>query len=254
MVRNIERNDVDVSQLYKWKKDFLVEDPATAESVRLYMRIVGDADMGKARTHGYRRSGEMRRLLREEGSDNRVGMMNELIEFRDKETLATAIVLLKLSGYRDDAIKEVNVAVPKEPKTDSHQMAYEKYQEAVDNYSKLYSEAVEKYMRDRSAKDTEEYMQQDEDILYRTYENLIIDRLCLEELTNSFYNMVVYLSCYTDEKYSRKAFKTFDEFENASSQLKSRLLREYRELELGMDFLNKLREATDSQPLGQTAK
>jgi len=253
-MKDIERNDVDISQLFKWKKSFEIGDPSTGESITIHMRVVGDSDINRAKAHGYRKAGELRRLLHEEGSDYRVGMINELTEFESKEMLVTTIIYLRLNAYRSQAFLDVSVPIPNQPKSNSPQVAFEKYQEKVDEYSTLYNEAVENYIKDRVEADSKTLGEKEFEELYKLYEKEIVDRLCLEELTRAFYDRVVFHSCFLDEGFKQPAFKEFEEYENASTQLKETLIDNYRSLELGMDFLKKLQGVTDLQSSGQTVK
>ncbi len=249
--RSAERNDVDITQLFKYKKEVKVTDYLTGNSATFYMRLIGDADLAQARVFGLRKSGRLRRELRTPGSDMREAFVNEIPEFQDKDTLIGAIILLGIGDIQKQAINNIDVPEPTPPKGDASLEALEKYQEDVDNYSQKYSKAIEKEMNKIRKSERKRLEKLDEKELYNMYESLVIEQLCSSEMANNYYQMCVYKSLYSDPNYKKPAFKSFEEFDNIAPQLKERLIDEYRLLEFGMDELKKLQGATDSQPSGQ---
>jgi hypothetical protein len=61
----------------------------------------------------------------------------------------------------------------------------------------------------------------------------------------AYYDMCVYLTTFSDSDYKKLAFKTFSDYENSHPTLKDRLKKEYQSLEIGVDELKKLPEATE---------
>lgn len=242
-LRDIEKNDVDISELFKWSKEIEIEDSFSGIKVKFYMRLLGDADLGKARTHGYRKSADLRKKLKTKGSNERTSLVAELEDFTDPDVVIKAIEILRTPEIYQRAIKNVDVPEPKEPSSDDLE-AWEEYQKKVDAYSDKFKKAVDKEADKLKAEDENYLKEKDNADLYKIYENEVINKLCQEEMNNSFYDMAIFISTYKDDKFRVPAFKNFDTYNNVRPSLKSRLRDEYQRLELGLDVLKKSPEAT----------
>lgn len=244
MARYAEKNDVDVSTLFKWKKSVDIEDGITGNKATFYIRLVGDAELTRARTYGYRKAADLRKALRTDGSDERAVFLSEIGDYADKKQLVGTVILLEVPKIYQDSIRGINFPEPKEPRSDASQEDWEEYQKKVDSYpqdfDKLVFDAVAKTQKDRE-KELNKLSMED---LHNMYEREVINRLCEEELQNSYYDMCVYLATFIDKEYKSRAFKTFDEYDNVHSTLKTKLRAEYQSLEIGTDILKKLPGAT----------
>lgn len=244
MTRSAEKNDVDITKLFRYEKEVEIEDKVTNQKATFYLRLVGDADMNKARVFGLREASKLRLALKDPDSNERLAFISEIPEFKNTELLIETILLLMLGEHQRQAINNVDIPEPKPPKGDATQEELEKFQAAVDNYGNVYNKAVSKEITKIQKRERKELEKQKESDLYALYEGLIIDRLCSEEMSSKYYSMCVYLGTFADKDHKRRAFPTFEDFDNASSYLKDRLIDEYRFLEIGMDELKKLPEAT----------
>jgi superfamily I DNA and/or RNA helicase len=215
------------------------------------LRIVGDADINKARVFGLRRSSQMRRELKTEGSALRDAFIAELPEFSDKESLIQSILILGAGEINRQAINATDVPEPKVPKSDAPLEDMEKYQEEVDAYSEKYQKELEKNTRKIEKQEYKRLEKKEIDELYKIYEGYVIDRLCSVEMADKYYEMCIYLGTYKDPEYKKLAFESFEQFENSPKELKNELLNAYRNLELGMDDLKKLRGVTGLIQPGQ---
>ena len=131
MSRSIEKNDVDITQLFKWSREVTISDPVTSTDVTVYVRLIGDADLNIARTSAIRKSGELRRKLRSPDSSERASFINEISELKDKETIVTFILLLMTEQIQNEAVKSTSVPFPKDIKADATLEEQEKYQELL---------------------------------------------------------------------------------------------------------------------------
>ena len=246
-MRDIEKNDVDIEQLFRWKKEITIEDGVSNQSVILYLKLVGDADVGKARTYALRKSSDFRRALKTQGSDERVSLLSEFDEFQEqsKEHLVSMILLLKLEDLQGQAIRNVDMEQPTPPKSDAELEDQEEYQKLIDEFPKKFSEAVSEKTRKLEAVEKERLDNLEPEVLYKEYERLIINRLCIEEMSNKFYEMIIYYATFKDKNYRKLAFKSFADFQNISYNLKEKLVQEYKNLEMGMGVLKKLPEVTE---------
>lgn len=246
MTRDIERNDVDISQLYKWKRRINIYDPYTDTTVYVYMRIVGDVDINKAKTYGYRKAAELRKSLRKEGSDERLAFLAELEDYKeDASILVKSIILLELPQMYQEAMNNAVLPEPRQPKADAPQEKFEEYQAEVDSYPDRFAEETTKELEKLQSSRKRSLSKTGIEKLYKIYEETVINRLCEEELSTAYYQMCVYFGTYKDEEYKERAFESFEEYENAHKDLKTRLYNEYRDLELGISTLKKLPGATE---------
>lgn len=244
MPRYADKNDVDISQLFKWSKEVVITDGD--RSVTLYVRLVGDAELARARAYAFRKSAEIRKKLKTEGTDERISFIAELEEVKNKNLMTQSVILLSMGEINMQALREVNLPEPKEPKSDASQEELENYQLAVDAFPGKYTELVNaKVLELRKARE-DEIKKLTLKQIYELYESLVIERLCTEEMQLRYYDMCTYLGVYKDKNFKVRAFSSIDEFDNAHSSLKNRLKEEYQSIELGMDVLKKLPEATES--------
>ena len=243
--RSAERNDVDITQLFKYKKEVKVIDALTNEKATVYMKLVGDADMAQARVFGLRKAGNLRKSLRTSGSELRQAFVNEIPEFQDKETLVGSVILLGVGDIQKKAINNVDFPEPKAPKSDASLEELEKYQKEVDEYPQKYATAVEKEMKKIRRSEEKRLNKLETKELYSLYEALVIDQLCSSEMAQNYYQMCVYKATYKDPQYKKLAFNSFEDFDNAAPQLKEQLIDAYRALEFGLDELKKLQGATE---------
>ncbi len=243
MSRSIDRNDVDISRLFQWSKEVLIQDAFLGKEAKVYMRLVGDADLNRAKVHSYRRASLLRKALKTEDSDERVSYLANIDDYENIEMLVQTVILLELPEMHQQVIRDIDVPEPKEPGSDAPQEAWEKYQEKVDNYPQRFSEVIEKDITSLRDKRYKELKKKSEQELYKIYESTVINRLCEDELQNAFYDMCTFLGTYKDKTFKNKTFTSIEEFENLHTTLKNKLRDEYRSLEIGADLLKKLPEA-----------
>jgi len=244
MTRTAEKNDVDITQLFRYEKEVEIRDELTNKSGKFYLRIIGDADMNKARVFGLRESSVLRKALKQDGSMEREAFISEIPEFKNKEVLLQSILLLAHPEIHREALNITNVQEPTAPRADAPLEELEKYQDEVDGWDDKYKHELEKQLKKIQRKEQKKLEKIEMDDLYSIYEGYIIDRLCSDRMAEQYYAKCVYLGTYQDHKYKKKAFTSFEHYDNASGLLKDRLTEQYRQLELGMDELKKLPEAT----------
>ena len=245
-MRSAEKNDVDITKLFRYKAETEVKDELTGESGKFYLRIIGDADLNQARVFGLRKASQLRKSLMDPDSDIREAFITEQRDILGKEVLVESILLLNVGELQREITNMTNVPEPRPPRSDARQEEHEKFQEAVDNYDKEYRKEYNKNAKKVENRERKKLTNiESEEELYRIYEGSVIDRLTTEEMTAKYYEMCTYLGTYADENYKKRAFDSFEEFDNASSHLKDRLMEQYRLLELGMLELKKSPEATD---------
>lgn len=240
---DIEKNDVDLTQLFLWKGEVSVVNHRQEEVAKVYMRLVGDKDLNRARVYALRQSTDLRTALHNKKTDEYQAFIQG-IEFTNKEKLEAGIKLLLVGDLASDARRNALVKFPKEPSSDASLEEHEKHQKKVDEFPEKFGTLVEKELKKLVRKEEKRLTTLSDQELKDEYIESSINFLCQEEMNRSFSNMCVYLGTYQDKKYRKKYFRSFDKYDNIASEVKDQLRDAYRNLELGMTELKKLQEAT----------
>lgn len=243
----VERNDVDVSKLFNWGRAFEIvetDKEGNATPVTLvFMKLLGDADLNRARVYAIRKSAEFRRKLKDQNSDERIAYIRDIdeVEFDD---LVNLITVFSSREITNNARKSVRIQSPKPPKSDATLEEQEKFQKAVDEYPEKRAAEIAKVVEKEIGKLKKEIGSKSKEELYKDYVKLLIDEFCERESLTAFKDMQVYLGCYKDDEYKEKFFSSFDEFDNLEPITKQRFKDAYESLDIPMDELKKLRRAT----------
>jgi thiaminase len=238
-----EKNNVEIEKLFKWSSDFKINDKYGNFIVDVFMRLVGDAEINKARVFAIRKSAELRKLLRDDESDERIAFISTVYEMDEKEELADLISMLKLREFSDSATREVTVPFPKEPKSDAPLEDIEKYQAEVDDYEGKRMEKINEYLIAKVDNFRNSIKDRTVEQLQKDYEKLMISQLCEKEMVTKFKEYCVYCSVYRDSEFKEKFFTTFEEFDNLPTEIKRQYIENYDSLELNVDELKKSLEA-----------
>jgi hypothetical protein len=240
---NPERNDVEVKSLFTWGREFNIVDNNNDVESTLFMRLVGDSDWNRARVFALRKSAEKRHALMDLNSDDRIAFIEEKGVI-GKERLVPACVLFSSKELAKEAIREVTIKQPKEPKTTASLKEQEKYQKEVDDYPAKLDKALRDYVTKKIEEKTEEYKLYSEDKLYEMYVNYLIDEICEMEMLNSFKSMCTYLGTYKDSKFKEKYFESYNDFDNLDTNIKQQFISAYESLDITPEELKKLQVAT----------
>jgi len=239
---NAEKNDVLISPLFTWGKEFeLVKDGEVISKV--YMRLVGDADLNRARVYALRRSSVKRKNLRDRSSDENLAFIQEE-GILDRERLIALCVLFTSKEITQKALKEVSVSFPKEPKSDASLEAFEKFQKQVDDFPDKRDKEYRKFINKEIAVLETRLATKSDHELYLLYIELITNELCEEEMLNSFREMCTYCGSFSDTEYKTRFFSSIEDFLNLDSAIKQDFMDAYQSLEIPTEELKKLREAT----------
>jgi len=233
----VERNDVDISRLFSWSRECILTG-LKGKDIKVYLRLLGDADMGRARVMALRKSAELRKSLRDLDSDDRLAFIPLKEEF-GKEQLVDSILILTMRDSTKQAMKDVVLPRPKDPGSDASLERIEKFQAEVDEYPKKREEAIRKEITDLMEKQRKELMEQDENKLYTTYVNVLINDLCESELLSRFKESCIFFGAFSNKKLTEKFFSSFDEVDNLPTEIKEKLMDEYQLLEIESEELKK---------------
>ena len=235
-VNPIERNDVDVAKLFRWKKEVTILDEDEEPILTAYIRLVGDADLNRARVFAIRSSKDYRRILKDLDSDERIALIPEKDELT-KDATIDSIVIYSMRDFALDANDQVKIKEPKELTSIATLEDQEEFQEDVDQYPENKKEAIEKYVEQKIEDKRKELSKREFDDMYPELVTKIIDQYCENKMFESFREYSVYLGAYTDKKYTTKFFKNFEEFANLPTIIKDQFELAYSNLELGIDEL-----------------
>lgn len=245
-METIEKNDVDISKLFDWGRVFEVFDPETGEVVHIvYMKLLGDADLNRARVHALRKSSELRRQLRDPNSDYRLAYIRDIDEFTEQE-LINMITVLSNREITKNATREIKITMPKPPKSTASLEKLEAFQKEVDEYPEKRQQAVKKAIENAVKVLEAELRQSSKEENYKRYVKSIIDELCEREGIDAFNDMQVYLGCYKDDSYKAESrfFASFEAFDNLEPTVKNSFKVAYNSLDVEVGELKKLRAAT----------
>lgn len=243
-METIEKNDVDISSIFNWGRVFEVIGYSEERPEALvFMKLLGDKDINRARVYALRESGELRRKLKDINSDEYLAYMQDMEDLE----LSDMIGLIKAFSMRDitKAVRKVvDIKEPKAPKSDASLEEMEKYQKEVDEYPRKRAEAFEQATMKELEKVDKQLSELSKEEIYKRYTKLLVSELCERRALDAFKEMQVYLGCFKDSSYKEPFFESFEEFQNLQPYMKERFIEAYNSLDIEMSELKKLRLAT----------
>lgn len=235
-MKDIEKNDVDISNLFIWGAKTTI--PTAKGEMDIWVRIVGDADISRARVYALRKSAELRRKLKDENSDERMAMIPEF-EFTEKEEAIELLLNLRIKEITNEALAEAEIVYPKEPVSDAPLEEQEEYQAKVDNFPQYVETQTRKAVEAQLEKERDRIKNMSLEGLKELYLTTLVNELCETEMYQAFQDKTVFYACFTDEKYTSPLFSDFDSYLNLPLEIKERLATFYGTLTLDIDALKK---------------
>ena len=239
----LEKNDVDISKLFIWGKKFDIYNDTQEETIPVYMRLLGDADINRARVHALRKSRELRLKLQDPNSDESFIYVKSINELTEQE-LISYVVMFSLREITNRAYREVKVTKPKPPKSDAPLKKMEKFQKEIDDYPERFDVAVKEFIKKETDSLRASLGKETKESLYKKYVELLSDEFCEQEALRAYRDMEIFLGCYRDEDYKERFWEDFSQYENLDTNYKQLFRAAYETLDIKMDELKKLREAT----------
>ena len=219
---DIEKNDVDLSKLFLWNREVEIKDDLDVVIKRVWMRLIGDADLNRARVASLRESSKIREALKNKNSDEHMAYVTP-IKFTESENIIAGIKLLTISDYSDEARNSVISRFPVEPKSDASLEEQEKYQKSVDNFPETWGKEIEKEIRKIDKREIVRFAAMSEEDLKKEYITKLINYICASIMNSTFHSYSTYFGTYEDEKFRRRAFRSYDDYSNISPKLKEQL-------------------------------
>jgi len=240
---NVEKNDVDISKLFNWGTVFEYGLPDAEIKDLIYMRLVGDEDMNRARVYALRNSRLKRRTLLDDSTDDNIALIPESGEYT-VEQLLNMIAMFSMRDITRDAVRQVKVKIPKSPSEDAPLEEQEEYQYRLDSYNtKLESKRL-KFVNKKISEIKDRLKSIPEDEIYTTYRKKLVDEFCEVESLNSLKEALVYFGTFRNSDYTDKYFDSIEQIRNLPSKVKIQFITAYQSIEIGGEELKKLRGAT----------
>ena len=235
-MESIDKNDVDISRLFQWKRKVDIE--FKGKTLHAYLRIIGDAETNRARVFALRKSAEMRKLLRDTNSDERIAFLPESGVVQ-KDELVQGLLVLYTKDAGDEAVKSLKYNLPVEPKADAKLEEHEDYQKKVDDFPKWREDAIKEFITDRVKQYEKQLLEKSYDEIYEEYIHSLIEQICELEMLTRYREMCVFYATYKDEKLIERVFTEFSILENLPKDVKEQLINEYNSLEISGEDLKK---------------
>jgi hypothetical protein len=235
-MKDIEKNDVNISNLFVWGAKTTI--PTNKGEKDIWVRVVGDADISRARVYALRKSAELRRKLKDLDSDERMAMIPEF-DADSKEQAIELLLNLRIKEITDDALDDVEIVYPKEPASDASLEEQEEYQASVDNFPKYVEKQTRKAVETQVEKERERIKNMSMEGLEELYVNTLVNQLCETEMYQAFQDKTVFYACFTDENYTSPLFSDFEMYLNLPLEIKEKLATFYGTLTLDIDTLKK---------------
>lgn len=217
-----------------------VQDPETGEQVevKIYQRIIGDAEIAAAKEAALRSSALKRTQLRSPTNLDRLLLIPEFDKL-STDDLVSLIILNELADIRAQASRELRFPYPEEPKGDASLEKQEKYQEEVDTYFERREEVLKDKIEELVRLRDTELKSMGRPALENLYEEVAINSACREEMLVIFNSMIAYLATFDDAEFTSRSFSSFSTFQNANTDIKRQLIEAYLQLEISGEKLKK---------------
>ena len=232
-----EVNDVDISKLFEWRAEVIIND-INDNPTKLYMRLVGDAELNMARVAGLRASAELRRKFKDTNSDEYIAYIPDLEDI-EKRNLIEFLVMLRMAAYREDASDKVRIPFPKEPKADDSLEKKENYQLRLDNYPTERENKVKIELDKIVKKEKAAMNRKSKEVMMEEYKKTLIDQMCESKMNSVFIGHSIFFGTYKDSEFKNKLFNSFKQFENLPIFAKEQFVEKYIDLQLGISDLKK---------------
>lgn len=243
MAHEIEKNDVDISKLFLWNTEVEIKDDTGKVLKTVWMRLIGDADLNRARVISLRESSKIREALKTETSDEYMAYIAPL-KFSEKGNIVAGIKLLSMSDYMDEARTSVITKFPVEPPSDASLEEQEKYQKSVDEFPLKWDKDLNKELKKIDKREEARLIELDFEALKKEYIDMLINYICQSIMNSTFHSYCTYFGTYEDNKFRRRVFRSYDDYSNISPKTKQKLEEAYKELEISVPELKKSQGAT----------
>jgi hypothetical protein len=239
MVASIEKNDVDLSKLFYYGDKFVIKDRKGKAALTVYIRLVGDAELNRARVFALRSSADLRVRLKDNTSDINHALIPSSYDELDKDQLVDLIVAYSMQDITREVLRDTTVPIPKEPRSDASLEEQEKYQKLVDEFPENRNKILNDSIATRIKEYRVELVKKSKVELEKEYESSIIKNLCEQEMLTKFREMCAFFGTFKDKEYTKQLFSSFESFDNILPDIKDQIIKSYSSLEMTNEQLKK---------------
>ena len=239
----LEKNDIDISKLFNYTQEVVVE--GNGKTVTFYQKVVGDADVNRARVYALRESNKLRENLRNPDWEDRIGYITDL-SGESKASVVEFIINLERGELTRKAFTQAKdtMKLPVAPPSGASLEKQEEYQKEIDNHFDNIAEIASPILSKLISEKTKKYSEISIEALRDTYEVVAITLLTDNLFMTSFQEMTTFLGTFADAEHITLAYASIKELQNELTSLKKLLLEEYSNLDLSSTDLKKLPGAT----------
>jgi hypothetical protein len=237
-VFDIEQNDVDISKLFRYTHVITLKIPGEDTDLRLYQKLCGDSEINIARTRAMRKSAELRKNLSNPTWKDRIAYIPDTQRVRKAQVLEL-LLSLYITGWTRDAIADITISRPVSPEPDANLEEREEYQKEIDAFPKRVEEEILKYIGEKKLQKRKELEGYTKATLVELQEEALIVAKCEEMYMDTFLEMCTWLGTFTDDKFTRRTTKEFEEFENLPKETKEFLIANYTNIDIPSTELKK---------------
>lgn len=227
-----------IEDLFRWKGKCEITDSEGTVIETLYQRVIGDADIQKARIEALKASKLLRKALRDETSDEYLIKIPLEGEYTQAELIAL-IIFSKYSLLRQQAEMRTREERVKEPKGDATLEQQEEYIANLEEARKTYEEIVNKDIENQSKKIEEELSLKSYEEIFDEFVKGQIDLACRTRMMEIFNEFTVYYGTYKDENFKVRRFESIEDFRDLAPRVKTQIMDSYRNIELNLEEVKK---------------
>lgn len=235
----VEKNDVDLSKLFYFGKEFSIKGKNGKALLTAYIRLVGDAELNRARTFAIRRSAELRARLKSSDTDESIAYIPSK-EVAEKDLLVSTILTISYQSYTREALREAQLPpIPVEPSSDASLERQEEYQKEIDSYQFRRNTVISEYVEAKLSAERERVLKLSDSDIYDYYKKLVIADICEQEMYKIFREQCAYYGSYKDKNYTTPLFTSYAQFENLPPEVKEQFLVNYASVDISSEDLKK---------------
>ncbi len=235
-MKDIEKNDVDINMLFKWGTSMDLSTPRG--DIVVWVKVLGDADVNRARIYALRMSAEMRKKMMDVESDERIALIPPL-DTGNKSKVVEMLLTLRVKELADVANKNVKIKYPSDLKSTASLEAQEKHQKVVDDFPTYVAGLHRKALDKEVAKERKRLNRLSMEKLESLYTETLVEHVCETEMYKAFQDRSVWMACFQDENYILPLFSEFNDFLDLPTPVKSQLIDFYGTLSIDIDTLKK---------------
>jgi hypothetical protein len=233
---------VSIQDLFKYKKPVEIINDKGETLLTVWVRLLGDYDLGEAYRQGRIASAKIRRALKDDTSDEYFaeisiiedGESKDLIELVKQSKQSDFYSLAQSAIDRKDLPKIEDFAVDPDAPTLEEQ---EKQDLDALNNEVAYQNEIREFVETKSQELVDRLNTVSREELVEESKKALGDLRALTVFIQEILNQKIFRGTYLDKECKTRAFKDYDEYLNQHTFVKSQLEQAYQQLEISPDDL-----------------